>query len=120
MNAKDAVKDLEEQAMLCYQRELKQEPSWLRAFMESLIPATSPSHGMGRNAAAARRNGPIRPNVTKEQEEALAVLLAHELAHLVLSHTIESYASTNLLWPQLEKLGWDSKSCKSPVYTSNS
>lgn len=45
--------------------------------------------------------------MSREQEEALAVLVAHELAHLVLSHTIESYATTALLWPQLEKLGWD-------------
>ncbi|KAK4701346.1 hypothetical protein P7C70_g4889, partial [Phenoliferia sp. Uapishka_3] len=44
---------------------------------------------------------------TALQTKSLAVLLSHELAHLVLSHTLESYASTSLLIPQLSKLGSD-------------
>lgn len=44
---------------------------------------------------------------TPAQTKALAVLLSHELAHLVLSHTLESYASTSLLIPQISKLGSD-------------
>ncbi|KAM0749017.1 hypothetical protein T439DRAFT_382101 [Meredithblackwellia eburnea MCA 4105] len=44
---------------------------------------------------------------TPLQTKSLAVLLSHELAHLVLSHTLESYASTSLLVPQLSKLGSD-------------
>lgn len=44
---------------------------------------------------------------SREQTQALAVLLSHELAHLVLSHTLESYASTSLLIPHLTKLGSD-------------
>ncbi|KAK4047154.1 hypothetical protein OIV83_005606 [Microbotryomycetes sp. JL201] len=39
-----------------------------------------------------------------EQTQRLAVLLSHELAHLVLSHTLESYASTSLLFPHVSKL----------------
>lgn len=51
----------------------------------------------------------LEPTVlpTREQTQSLAVLLSHELAHLVLSHTLESYASTSLLIPHLSKLGSD-------------
>ncbi|KAK4048246.1 hypothetical protein OIO90_005865 [Microbotryomycetes sp. JL221] len=41
---------------------------------------------------------------TMDQTQRLAVLLSHELAHLVLSHTLESYASTSLLFPHITKL----------------
>jgi len=75
-----------------------QEPSWLRSFFGSLLSPAPIQDNRSRPATAP---------MTHEQEEALAVLVAHELAHLVLSHTIESYANTALLWPQLEKLGWD-------------
>lgn len=44
---------------------------------------------------------------TRDQTNAMAVLLSHELAHLVLSHTLESYASTALLVPHLSKLATD-------------
>lgn len=47
---------------------------------------------------------------TPEQTKALAVLLSHELAHLVLSHTLESYASTALLIPHLSKMFSDGTS----------
>jgi hypothetical protein len=82
------------------QLDISNEPSWLKNFFASLVPHTPASQ-----SAAKQQIG----HVTKQHEEALAVLLSHELAHLVLSHTIESYANTALLWPQLEKLGWDSK-----------
>lgn len=75
-----------------------QEPSWIRSFFGSLL--APPVKYSPRHQVAASP-------MTREQEEALAVLVAHELAHLVLSHTLESYANTALLWPQLEKLGWD-------------
>ncbi|GAA5925671.1 uncharacterized protein JCM15063_005086 [Sporobolomyces koalae] len=44
---------------------------------------------------------------TQEQCKSLAVLLSHEAAHLILSHTLESYASTNLLMPHLSRLASD-------------
>lgn len=75
------------------------EPSWLRSFFSTILPS---HHQLEQS-----RGKVVGYSITKEQEEGLAVLLAHELAHLVLSHTIESYANTALLWPQLEKLGWD-------------
>lgn len=78
------------------------EPNWLLAFFQGIVPASRPQ--------PPKKGTPPQIVVTKEQEDALAVLLSHELSHLVLSHTIESYASTTLLWPQLEKLGWDSES----------
>lgn len=74
------------------------EPSWLRSFFGSLLSPTPIQNNRSR---------PATTPMSHEQEEALAVLVAHELAHLVCSHTIESYATTALLWPQLEKLGWD-------------
>jgi hypothetical protein len=87
----------ESQAMPTYPTSYT-EPSWLRSFFGKLV---SPAQ------MQQQRNERIHQHLTTEQEEALSVLLAHELAHLVLSHTIESYANTALLWPQLEKLGWD-------------
>ncbi|GAA6060989.1 hypothetical protein JCM10212_000675 [Sporobolomyces blumeae] len=44
---------------------------------------------------------------TQEQCKSLAVLLSHETAHLILDHTLESYASTNLLMPHLSRLTSD-------------
>ncbi|GAA5893800.1 uncharacterized protein JCM6883_003640 [Sporobolomyces salmoneus] len=44
---------------------------------------------------------------TQEQCKSLAVLLSHETSHLILSHTLESYASMNLLMPHLARLASD-------------
>ncbi|GAA6020870.1 hypothetical protein JCM11491_000013 [Sporobolomyces phaffii] len=44
---------------------------------------------------------------TQDQCRSLAVLLSHETAHLILSHTLESYASMNLLMPHLSRLASD-------------
>ena len=86
------------------------EPSWLSAFFGSIV-SRGQSQQPGHTDAG-------QVGISQGLEDALAVLLAHELAHLVLSHTIESYASTTLLWPQLEKLGWDSKfSTERSMYT---
>ena len=84
------------------------EPNWLSNFFGSMRDSRhlSPHQAQRSSQEAA---GDHHVVASKKQEDALAVLLAHELAHLVLSHTIESYASTTLLWPQLERLGWDSK-----------
>lgn len=43
---------------------------------------------------------------TLEQTKSLATLLSHELSHLLLSHTLESYGST-LLIPQIQKMCLD-------------
>lgn len=44
-------------------------------------------------------HGPTRPVPTAEQTEELAVLLAHELAHLVLTHHIETLSTGTIIWP---------------------
>lgn len=44
---------------------------------------------------------------TQDQCKSLAVLLSHEASHLILSHTLESYASMNLLVPHLSRLASD-------------
>ena len=76
------------------------DPSWLRSFFGNIVGAPPRPQNLRQQQIIA---------VSEQQEQALAVLLSHELAHLALSHTIESYAQSTLLWPQLEKLGWDSE-----------
>ncbi|BGP48638.1 hypothetical protein JCM10450v2_004514 [Rhodotorula kratochvilovae] len=65
----------------------------------SLSPTTAP------NPLQANLTPPTLP--TAAQTRALAVLLSHELAHLALSHTLESYASSSLLVPHLARLTSD-------------
>ncbi|PCH42389.1 hypothetical protein WOLCODRAFT_137881 [Wolfiporia cocos MD-104 SS10] len=40
-----------------------------------------------------------RPVPTEEQTSELAILLAHELAHLLLTHHIETLSSSSIVWP---------------------
>ncbi|KZT00805.1 uncharacterized protein LAESUDRAFT_731958 [Laetiporus sulphureus 93-53] len=42
---------------------------------------------------------PPHPVPTEEQTSELAILLAHELSHLVLSHHIETLSSGSIIWP---------------------
>ncbi|KAH9850262.1 peptidase family M48-domain-containing protein [Lenzites betulinus] len=44
---------------------------------------------------------PPRPAPTEQQTAELATLLAHELAHLVLSHHIETLSSGSIVWPSV-------------------
>ncbi|OSD06464.1 hypothetical protein PYCCODRAFT_1360626 [Trametes coccinea BRFM310] len=44
---------------------------------------------------------PPHPIPTEEQTADLATLLAHELAHLVLSHHIETLSSGSIVWPSV-------------------
>ncbi|GJN90879.1 hypothetical protein Rhopal_003893-T1 [Rhodotorula paludigena] len=73
------------------------------------LSSTSSSHA----PTAAPLPDPIAANLvpralpTDAQTRALAVLLSHELAHLALSHTLESYASTTLLVPHISRLTSD-------------
>ncbi|GJE88639.1 peptidase family M48-domain-containing protein [Phanerochaete sordida] len=39
------------------------------------------------------------PTPTREQTEELAILLAHELSHLILSHHLETLSSGSIIWP---------------------
>lgn len=42
---------------------------------------------------------PSHPIPTQEQNSELAILLAHELAHLILAHHIETLSSGGIVWP---------------------
>ncbi|PIL35685.1 hypothetical protein GSI_02415 [Ganoderma sinense ZZ0214-1] len=44
---------------------------------------------------------PVHQMPTEEQTAELATLLAHELAHLVLSHHIETLSSGSIVWPSV-------------------
>lgn len=80
---------------------------------EILSPSSSPSASATSSAARAPPSNPLRANLapqtlpTDAQTRQLAVLMAHELAHLALSHTLESYASSSLLVPHLARLTAD-------------
>ncbi|GAA5983301.1 hypothetical protein JCM10908_000231 [Rhodotorula pacifica] len=75
--------------------------SLLSGFKKPVTPAPPPA----QDPIAAHLVPPTLP--TDAQTKALAVLLSHELAHLALSHTLESYASTSLLLPHLARLTTD-------------
>lgn len=64
----------------------------------SYFYSSLPSTALPSNAAE-----PTTPP-TLAQTKSLATLLSHELAHLLLSHILESYANTTLLIPHLRKM----------------
>jgi len=78
-------------------------PATQSSFFGGLFP------GAGRKQPAQSELLNLVPDMlpSQEQTKAMAVLLSHELAHLVLSHTLEAYASTSLLVPHLSKLTSD-------------
>jgi Zn-dependent protease with chaperone function len=53
---------------------------------------------------AQQVDGASREETATAQSKQLAVLLAHELSHLVLGHTLEAYANSMLLWPYLQRM----------------
>ncbi|KAF7424476.1 hypothetical protein PC9H_009783 [Pleurotus ostreatus] len=63
-----------------------EEKSWWSSIVDSLL---------------GRRPPPSHPIPTREQTADLAVLLAHELAHLVLSHHLETLSSGTIIIPTL-------------------
>ncbi|KAF4596584.1 Mitochondrial and Outer Membrane Metalloprotease [Pleurotus pulmonarius] len=65
---------------------LPEEKSWWSSIVDSLL---------------GRRPPPSHPIPTPEQTADLAVLLAHELAHLVLSHHLETLSSGTIIIPTL-------------------
>lgn len=83
-------------------------PAPRRSLLGGLKKTPSTSASKAHNSIAANLVPPTLP--TDSQTKALAVLLSHELAHLALSHTLESYASTSLLLPHLARLTTDGAS----------
>ncbi|CCM02219.1 uncharacterized protein FIBRA_04299 [Fibroporia radiculosa] len=50
---------------------------------------------------------PPHPTPTEEQTSELAILLAHELAHLLLTHHIETLSSGSIIWPGIMSIVTD-------------
>ncbi|KZT73703.1 hypothetical protein DAEQUDRAFT_721773 [Daedalea quercina L-15889] len=68
------------------------------ALVEEPQPTSWWSYLFGSFFGLAPR-APAHPVPTEEQTEELAVLLAHELAHLVLTHHIETLSTGTIIWP---------------------
>jgi hypothetical protein len=47
------------------------------------------------------------PMPSEEQTSELAILLAHELSHLILSHHLETLSSGSIIWPGILSIGTD-------------
>ncbi|KAL5527852.1 hypothetical protein ACEPAG_6653 [Sanghuangporus baumii] len=80
-------------------REREERLSERKPELEKLAPAASNAlFGVFQQAAAA--SSPQYPNMpvipTKHETDQLASTLAHELGHLLLSHSLESYSSNNM------------------------
>ena len=67
----------------------------------SLFNIFSPSLRSTRPTPLESLKNPPLGLPTLEESRNLSVLLSHELSHLILSHTLESYASTSLLRPAI-------------------
>ncbi|KAI0833334.1 peptidase family M48-domain-containing protein [Trametes gibbosa] len=63
-------------------------------------PEPEPRSWLAQLFGLAPRPRP-RPAPTEQQTAELATLLAHELAHLVLSHHIETLSSGSIVWPSV-------------------
>lgn len=66
--------------------EAAKQPTTLLSYFRSLFIPTPP---------------PATPVPSLEQEAQLAALVAHELAHLLLSHHLETLSSTTVFWPNM-------------------
>lgn len=88
-------------------------PAPRRSLLGGLKKTPSTSTSKAHDSITAHLIPPALP--TDAQTKALAVLLSHELAHLALSHTLESYASTSLLLPHLARLTTDGASKSIPL-----
>lgn len=86
----------------------------------SSTSAHGPSSSTGGTADPLRAHLAPTTLPTDAQTRQLAVLLAHELAHLALSHTLESYASSSLLVPHLARLTSDGASFSLPLLAEHS
>ena len=68
-------------------------PSWYRSLFGGLFTAAPPA--------------PSHPIPTEEQTSELAILLAHELSHLILSHHLETLSSGSIIWPGILSITTD-------------
>jgi len=72
-------------------------------FLDYILQTNPPS----LLSPAQLSGGQEAPPITEEQTKQLSVLLSHELSHLVLGHTLETYVTNILLWPQLQRIAVD-------------
>ncbi|TCD69340.1 hypothetical protein EIP91_007896 [Steccherinum ochraceum] len=72
-----------------------QSTSWYSALFGGIFPS--------QPAVPA----PPHPIPTEEQTSELAILLAHELSHLILSHHLETLSSTSVVWPGIVSIVTD-------------
>jgi len=72
------------------------QPSWWSAVFGGIFPSSP-----------AVPAAPAHPRPTEEQTSELAILLAHELAHLILSHHLETLSSTSVVWPGIVSIVTD-------------
>ncbi|KAH9935259.1 peptidase family M48-domain-containing protein [Amylocystis lapponica] len=70
-----------------------QPTSWWSALFGGLFTLASPL--------------PAHSAPTEEQTSQLAILLAHELAHLILAHHIETLSSGSIIWPGITSIATD-------------
>ncbi|EMD33520.1 hypothetical protein CERSUDRAFT_118092 [Gelatoporia subvermispora B] len=75
-------------------QEPQEESSWLTSAFRGLL-------GISQSPLRAH------PQPTPEQTSQLAILLAHELAHLVLAHHIETLSSGSIIWPGIVSIVTD-------------
>ncbi|KAI0714330.1 peptidase family M48-domain-containing protein [Cerioporus squamosus] len=71
-------------------------------------PPEPPPQSFWARVFGIRPAAPPHPIPTPEQTAELATLLAHELAHLVLSHHIETLSSGSIVWPSVMSIVTDS------------
>lgn len=74
----------------------ERESSWVTTLFGSLF-----------SLSPAPPSTPAHPTPTAAQTEELAVLLAHELAHLILAHHIETLSSSSIILPGVLSIGTD-------------
>ncbi|KAL4062899.1 peptidase family M48-domain-containing protein [Scleroderma yunnanense] len=74
----------------------QEKTSWLAQLFGSFLASSFSSSPVGSH-----------PTPTEEQTEELAILLAHEVAHLVLSHHLETLSSATIIVPAVISMAAD-------------
>lgn len=77
-------------------QQIPEKNSWLAQVFGSFFAFSLPSSSV-----------PPHPTPTQEQTEELAILLAHEVAHLVLSHHLETLSSATIMVPAVISMAAD-------------
>lgn len=79
-------------------------------FFDEICPPPkemTPDYSMWYRFPGLSRPTPKEPQPTAEQTAKLAVLLSHELAHLVLAHHVETLSAGTILFPKMMEFWMD-------------